>query len=76
MILTWHVPSVGVVGLVKEPAMTKVFPVLGSIEEQIKTLKQQIAELEQQKKCYDKMILARIKLINKLTPKSYKHVRK
>lgn len=50
----------------KEPAMTKVFPALGTRKEQIKTLEQQIQELSQQKKCYDRMISDRKRLIRKL----------
>lgn len=48
------------------PAMTSVFPVNGTLSEKIKFLQRQVIELEQQKKCYDKMIRDRIKIIKKL----------
>jgi len=54
--------------LVKDyvPAMTSVFPVNGTLAEKIQFLKRQVSELEQQKKCYDKMIRDRKKTIKQL----------
>lgn len=54
---------------IKQPAMTSVFPAYGSLTEKIKFLKQQVSELEQQKKCYNKMILDRRKMIRELQKK-------
>lgn len=48
------------------PAMTSVFPINATKIKQIKFLKRQIAELEAQKKCYDKMIRDRKKAIKKI----------
>jgi len=49
----------------ESPALTRV-PVLNSVKETIKLLEEQISELRQQKKCYDKMILDRRKAIKRL----------
>lgn len=49
--------------------MTSVFPAYGTLTEKIKFLKQQVSELEQQKKCYNKMILDRRKMIRELQKK-------
>ena len=49
----------------ESPALTRV-PVLSSRKETIELLKEQISELRQQKKCYDKMILDRRKAIIQL----------
>lgn len=54
---------------IEQPAMTSVFPAYGSLTEKIKFLKQQVKELEQQKKCYNKMILDRKKMIRELQKK-------
>ena len=51
------------------PAMTSVFPVNGTLREKIKFLQRQVFELEQQKKCYNKMISERNKLIKDLKKK-------
>ncbi len=48
------------------PAMTTVFPVNGTLKQKIKYLKTQIKELQEQKKCYDKMITDRRKAIIQL----------
>jgi len=53
----------------KQPAMTSVFPVNGTLTQKIKFLNQQVFELEQQKKCYNKMISERNKLIKDLKKK-------
>lgn len=49
----------------ENPALTRI-PLTGSREETIDLLREQISELKQQKKCYDKMILDRRKAIRKL----------
>ncbi len=51
------------------PAMTSVFPVNGTLAEKIKFLQRQVFELEQQKKCYNKMINERNRLIKDLKKK-------
>jgi len=53
----------------KQPGMTSVFPVNGTLTQKIKFLNQQVFELEQQKKCYNKMISERNKLIKDLKKK-------
>lgn len=52
--------------MAKQPAMTSVFPVNGSLKQKIEFLKKQVMELEMQKKCYDKMIRERKKTIKQL----------
>lgn len=49
----------------ESPALTRI-PLTSSREETIDLLREQISELKQQKKCYDKMILDRRKAIRKL----------
>jgi len=49
--------------------MTSVFPATANTKEKIKFLKQQVSELEQQKKCYNKMILDRKRMIKELSKK-------
>lgn len=49
----------------ESPALTRIL-VTSSKKQVIELLKEQISELKQQKKCYDKMILDREKAIKKL----------
>jgi len=56
----------------ESPALTRI-PVLSSIKETIKLLEEQISELRQQKKCYDKMILDRRKAIIQLKRRGKLH---
>lgn len=49
----------------ESPALTRVL-VTSSKKQIINLLKEQISELKQQKKCYDKMIIDREKAIKKL----------
>ena len=51
------------------PAMTSVFPVNGTLKQKIKYLQTQIKELQEQKKCYDKMITERKRAIKNLRKK-------
>jgi cell division protein FtsB len=48
------------------PAMTSVFPVNGTLKQKISFLNRQIKELQEQKKCYDKMITERKRAIKNL----------
>lgn len=48
---------------IQEPAITSIMPVNATSKEKIQFLKRQIAELKQQKKCYDRMIKLREKAI-------------
>lgn len=56
----------------ESPALTRV-PVLNSVKETIELLEEQISELRQQKKCYDKMILDRRKAIIQLKKRGKLH---
>jgi len=51
------------------PAITSVFPIDGTLTEKIKFLQRQVFELEQQKKCYNKMIIERNRLVKDLQKK-------
>jgi len=51
------------------PAITSVFPIDGTLTEKIKFLQRQVFELEQQKKCYNKMINERNRLVKDLQKK-------
>lgn len=48
------------------PAMTSIFPVNGTTKQKISFFSRQIKELQEQKKCYDKMIIDRKKAIKQL----------
>lgn len=50
----------------ESPALTRIYPVHGTTKQKINLLKEQISELKQQKKCYDKMILDREKEIKRI----------
>jgi len=50
----------------ESPALTRIYPTHGTTRQKINLLKEQISELKQQKKCYDKMILERKKEIKRI----------